>query len=90
MLLISSVHLVVHVLYFIPPASWTDGRVFRRMWASIECLERAQYLLGDVIIVWRAWSLWQDNLWARVFLAISLLGTACEYNILLYILKSSI
>ncbi|KAL1752988.1 hypothetical protein FB107DRAFT_277140 [Schizophyllum commune] len=36
---------------------------------------RINLLLSDIIVVWRAWVLWPDSLWARLIMAIALFGS---------------
>lgn len=85
---ISTAHLVIHLLWYI--IQWPyicatvapDGYFARlnRMYESIELLGRAQYLISDVIVVWRAWVIWPRNRWVRGSLAFCLLATAGTYN----------
>ncbi|KAL1719344.1 hypothetical protein EV715DRAFT_290318 [Schizophyllum commune] len=36
---------------------------------------RINLLLSDIIVVWRAWVLWPDTLWARLIMAVALFGS---------------
>ncbi|KAI5825339.1 hypothetical protein K523DRAFT_323814, partial [Schizophyllum commune Tattone D] len=36
---------------------------------------RINLLLSDIIVVWRAWVLWPASLWARLIMAVALLGS---------------
>ncbi|KAL1730163.1 hypothetical protein EV714DRAFT_272936 [Schizophyllum commune] len=36
---------------------------------------RINLLLSDIIVVWRAWVLWPDSLWARLIMAVALFGS---------------
>lgn len=47
-----------------------------RLRMAIAVLSRAQYLISDGIVVWRAWAIWYDNRWVRGSLLFSLFGTA--------------
>ncbi|KAG7086934.1 hypothetical protein E1B28_002850 [Marasmius oreades] len=40
-----------------------------------EVLMRLNFLLGDVIVVWRTWVVWSHSLSARLLLAVCMLGT---------------
>lgn len=81
---ISTAHLVIHLLWYL--IQWPyicatvapDGYYARldRMYEAIELLGRAQYLISDVVVVWRAWVIWHGNWWVRGSLLFCLLATA--------------
>ncbi|KAI4521642.1 cytochrome P450 [Schizophyllum commune Loenen D] len=51
---------------------------------------RINLLLSDIIVVWRAWVLWPASLWARLIMAVALLGSiggVIVSSILLFLAK---
>lgn len=93
MFAISTAHLVLStILYLIqwPEICATvapDGYYAKiwRMSMAISVLSRAQYLISDAIVVWRAWAVWYDNRWVRGGLLLSLFGTAGTCMIAFYL-----
>lgn len=88
MITISTSHLILNLLYFfieLEPLAATyhdSNALLRRMNSAQQLLRRVAYLLSDIIVVWRAWIIWKHNVGVRVFLSISIFGTAVTSVIL--------
>ncbi|EIM90632.1 uncharacterized protein STEHIDRAFT_144248 [Stereum hirsutum FP-91666 SS1] len=84
MFAISTAHLILStILYLIQwpeiCATLAPDGYYAKIWhmsMAISVLSRAQYLISDAIVVWRAWAVWYDNRWVRGSLLFSLFGTA--------------
>lgn len=84
MFAISTAHLVITMLSFL--IQWPyicatvapDSFYAQLEWMNIaiDVMGRTQYFISDCVVVWRAWVIWYDKRWIRVFLLFSLLGTA--------------
>lgn len=88
MITISTAHFILNILYYILQfptlgATYEDPTaLLNRLYGAQACLRRVTYLLSDVIVVWRAWIIWDRNLFVRIALGVSLLGTAVTSVIL--------
>lgn len=87
MMLDSTTHIILKLLHFIlqfpyicaisaPPGF---NSLISRLSAGMDVLERAQYLVSDFIVVWRACAIWPHNTAVRVGLGFCLLVTTGEH-----------
>ncbi|KAJ7310632.1 hypothetical protein DFH08DRAFT_944040 [Mycena albidolilacea] len=81
MLLASTAHLALYMAYIIVQfptlaVEYVDpAELMRRLDISQTLLRRLTYFLSDVIVVWRAWVIWQENRIVHAALAVCILGT---------------
>lgn len=84
MFAISTAHLILSMILYLMQWPYIcatvapDGYFTKiyRLNMAISVMSRAQYLISDAVVVWRAWAVWYDNRWVRGSLLFSLLGTA--------------
>lgn len=84
MFMISTAHLTLSMILYLMQWPYLCATVFPekplarlyRIQIAIIILARAQYLISDAVVVWRAWAVWYDNRWVRGSLLFSLFGTA--------------
>lgn len=84
MFAISTAHLTLSMILYLMQWPYLCATVFPetplarlyRIRGAIAVLARAQYLISDAVVVWRAWAVWYDNRWVRGSLLFSLSGTA--------------
>ncbi|KAJ6606005.1 hypothetical protein DFH09DRAFT_63 [Mycena vulgaris] len=81
MLLAATAHLALYLAYILLrlptlAAEYVDPTVtLRRLSISQTWLRRLTYFLSDIIVVWRAWVIWQNNRLVHAGLAICLIAT---------------
>ncbi|EIM79225.1 uncharacterized protein STEHIDRAFT_173208 [Stereum hirsutum FP-91666 SS1] len=90
MFAISTAHLIITTLSFL--IQWPyicatvapDSFYAQLEWMNIaiDVMGRTQYFISDCVVVWRAWVIWYDKRWIRMFLLFSLLGTAVTGSVL--------
>ncbi|KAJ7142102.1 hypothetical protein C8R43DRAFT_1016321 [Mycena crocata] len=95
MLLAATAHLALwtgYVLLQLPTlaAEYVDPVVtLRRLDIAQTCLRRLTYFLSDIIVVWRAWVIWQDNRMVHAALAVCLVATgATSLTVLVFNFKT--
>ncbi|KAJ6630378.1 hypothetical protein B0H10DRAFT_1984376 [Mycena sp. CBHHK59/15] len=81
MVLAATAHLGLHIPFIMLqlPVLVNDAakptEMLQRLDAAQTGLRRLVYFLSDVVVVWRAWAIWSDNLLVICFLAVSLFAT---------------
>ncbi|KAJ7689853.1 hypothetical protein B0H17DRAFT_1331634 [Mycena rosella] len=81
MLLAATAHLALYMAYILLQfqtlaAEYVDPTVIlKRLNISQTWLRRLTYFLSDIIVVWRAWVIWQENRIVHAGLAVCLIGT---------------
>ncbi|KAF8209363.1 hypothetical protein K438DRAFT_2062491 [Mycena galopus ATCC 62051] len=64
-------------------------QIMRRLDISQTLLRRLTYFLSDIIVVWRAWVIWQDNIMVHAALAVCLVTTgATSLTLAVFNIKS--
>ncbi|KAJ7061529.1 hypothetical protein C8F01DRAFT_1057460 [Mycena amicta] len=96
MLLAATAHLALYLGYIIVQlrtlaAEYNDPTVIlRRLSIAQTCLRRLTYFLSDIIVVWRAWVIWQDNLLVHGILALCIVATgATSLTLLIFNFNST-
>ncbi|KAK7020329.1 hypothetical protein R3P38DRAFT_1201303 [Favolaschia claudopus] len=88
MLLAGTAHLGMYMAYQILQfptlaAEYVDPvMTLKRLDIGQTWLRRITYFLSDVIVVWRAWVIWHDNLIVHAVLAVCLIGTGATSLVL--------
>ncbi|KAF7353912.1 hypothetical protein MVEN_01077300 [Mycena venus] len=81
MLLAATAHLALYMGYILLQfptlaAEYVDPSVILdRLYISQTWLRRITYFLSDIIVVWRAWVIWQENRYVHAALAVCILTT---------------
>ncbi|KAJ7221396.1 hypothetical protein GGX14DRAFT_669599 [Mycena pura] len=69
---------VPYILLQLPTLAAEDvdpGVTLERLNIARTCLRRLMYFLSDIIVVWRAWVIWQENRIVHAFLALCIVAT---------------
>ncbi|KAJ7753419.1 hypothetical protein DFH07DRAFT_744507 [Mycena maculata] len=94
MLLGATLHLGLHLPYIIlqVPTLTADDEdptpILKKLDLAQTTLRRLIYFLSDVVVCWRAWAIWSDNLAVKITLAICLLATFAT-SLTLYIFNAN-
>ncbi|KAJ7221401.1 hypothetical protein GGX14DRAFT_190115 [Mycena pura] len=81
MLFAATAHLGLYIGYILLQlptlaAEYVDpGVTLQRLNIARTCLRRLTYFLSDIIVVWRAWVIWQENRMMHAFLALCIVAT---------------
>ncbi|THU86494.1 hypothetical protein K435DRAFT_868247 [Dendrothele bispora CBS 962.96] len=72
---IEDIIIQIPLLGYNPPNLGDIGPLITELEISINSLNRLNYVLGDIIVVWRAWVLFPQRLTAKIALSICLMGS---------------
>ncbi|KAF7314934.1 hypothetical protein MIND_00007400 [Mycena indigotica] len=64
--------------------------LLRRLTITQTCLRRLTYFQSDIIVVWRAWAIWEGNIYVHIILALCIVATgATSLTVLVFNFKST-